>query len=97
MGMLDKILKYATPVLLVLIFSSELIGILAPQGMSQEDHEYQVKIHDLEQDKEKLEHANKQIEDKLENFKNEILKNDSIVDGYDSSQLDSAFADYFKR
>ena len=97
MGRIDKIIRYAIPILLVLIFSSELIGILAPQGMSQEYHEYQLKIHDLEQEKAELAKENKKYEDQIENFKNEILKNDSIIDNANIIQLDSMFTNYFKR
>ena len=97
MGSLDKILKYATPILLALIFSSELIGIFAPQGMSQEDHEYQLRIHDLEQEKAEIAKENKKYEEQIENFKNEILKNDSIIDSANISQLDSMFTNYFER
>ena len=97
MGMLDKILKYATPILLALILTSELIGILAPQGMSQEDHEYQVKIHDLEQEKEELKKDNEKKDEKLNQFINEKTKIDSITDGYNTNQLDSFFTDFLTR
>lgn len=80
--------------LVVVVFQ----GILStPKGISEAEQAYRVRIHDLRQEKALLMQENNNLEIKINSFENEILKNDSIVSGYTTNQLDSAFADYFKR
>jgi hypothetical protein len=68
-----------------------------PEGINPEEELYRLKIHDLNQEKAQHLKTIKGLETKINNFENEILQNDSIVNSFTNDQLDSAFADYFKR
>jgi hypothetical protein len=69
----------------------------APKGISPEEELYRLKIHDLGQEKLILIKQNDSLNNKLNSFENEILKNDSIIDNSTNEQLDSMFTEYFKR
>lgn len=66
-----------------------------PEGISEEEHAFRVRIHDLNQENQELLDKNKKLEDKLILFEDEIIKNDSIIHNSTTQQLDSMFTDYF--
>jgi len=57
--------------------------------------ETEIKLHDIEQEKELLEKKNHQLNYKIKLFENEVLTNDSIIDNSTTKQLDSLFTNYF--
>ena len=84
-------------VLLSVLVLNSVIGWFIPQGMTNEEHELKLKLHDLEIEKAVLEDHNDRLEFKIKGFKDEIIKNDSVVDNATNEQLDSLFSDYFNR
>jgi hypothetical protein len=52
------------------------------------DLSYEIKLHDLIKER-------KTLQNKLNFYQNEIKKNDTIINHYDSFQLDSFFTNYF--
>jgi hypothetical protein len=91
----SKLFTYIIVGLLILIL---LQGFFTPlDGITPEEEIYRLKIHDLNQDNAKLEYENMKLHTQLNNFEDEILKNDSIIDNSSVEQLDSMFTDYFGR
>ena len=90
-------MKYALPILLVILVVTNLMSIFDSDGISQEEHDLKVKLHDLEQENSILETKNNHYETQIKTFEDEILKSDSIIDNSTSEQLDSLFTDYFSR
>lgn len=91
--MIKKYFEYIVlGLLLVVIIQSYFIT----SGVSEEEVNYLLKIKDLEQEKELLLKENDELESKIINFKDEIIKNDTIIDNYTKLQLDSFFTDYLK-
>jgi uncharacterized ion transporter superfamily protein YfcC len=84
-------------ILLAVLVLNSVIGWFIPQGMTNEEHELKLKLHDLEIEKAVLEDHNDRLEFKIKGFKDEIIKNDSVVDNATNEQLDSLFSDYFNR
>jgi hypothetical protein len=96
--MLNKYLKVENFILLILLFLA--VNAFIPfgnTGMSQDEHEYKLQIHDLKQEKQELLNEIDTLETHIISFENEILKNDSIIDNADINQLDSMFTAYFNR
>jgi|TARA_Y100000310_G_scaffold167497_1_gene167269 hypothetical protein len=69
----------------------------SPSGISEEEHAFKVAIHDLNQKNLALLEVNKQLENHIKSFEDEILKNDSIIHNSTTEQLDSMYTDYFRR
>ncbi len=84
-------------ILLAVLVLNSFISWFIPQGMTNEEHELKLKLHDLEIEKAVLEDHNDRLEFKIKGFKDEIIKNDSVVDNATNEQLDSLFSDYFNR
>jgi uncharacterized ion transporter superfamily protein YfcC len=84
-------------ILLAVLVLNSFISWFIPQGMTNEEHELKLKLHDLEIEKSILEDHNDRLEFKIKGFKDEIIKNDSVVDNATNEQLDSLFSDYFNR
>jgi len=80
--------------LLVIIFIQGFLK--APEGISEEEEIYRIKIHDLNQEKVALKIEIVKRDSQINTFKNERTKIDSIVDGYSVNQLDSFYTDFFK-
>lgn len=93
--MLNKYFNYIVLGLIVIVIVQGFFTV--PSGMSEEEHAYKLKIHDLKQERAELLNKNTELEEKLNSFEDEILKNDSIIDNATSTQLDSMFTDYFNR
>lgn len=91
--------KNIVTILLIIVLIVQVGGMFfsVPEGMSEEEYLYRIKVHDLNQEKAELLKINNKLEYKIKTFKDEILKNDSIVGSYSNEQLDSAFSDYFSR
>ena len=80
--------------LLVIIFIQGFFSV--PKGITEEEELYRLKIHDLNQEKViQLEIINN-LQNKINSFKDEKNKIDSITDGYSNNQLDSFYTDFFK-
>lgn len=92
---MSKPLTYIIIGLLILIIAQGFFT--TPEGITPEEELYRLKIHDLNQEKAELQLENLKLHTKLNDFENEILKNDSIIDNSTTEQLDSMFTDYFKR
>ena len=73
-----------------------LIAFLIPSNQ-EINIENEIKLHDIERQRELLEKQNHQLNYKIKLFENEILKNDSVIDNSTHEQLDSLFLDYFAR
>ena len=69
----------------------------SPEGISPEEELYRLKIHDLNQEKTILLQSIDTLETKINTFKDERTKIDSVTDGYTTNQLDSFYTDYFSR
>ena len=83
---------------IVLLLIVVVQGFFKPKiGISEKEQTLNIKIHDLKQEKELLLKVNSQLETRINNFKDEIIKNDSIIDNATIVQLDSLFTEYFKR
>ena len=94
---MEKVAKYILPALLIIVIATNLLSAFIPRGMSEDEHLLKVRLHDLEQENIILEKANNQYEVKIKKFEDEILKSDSVISNASIDQLDSLFADYFKR
>ena len=81
--------------LLVILVINSIIGWFIPKGISYDQLETEIKLHDLEQQKAIWTDENDRLQFKIKSFKYEILQNDSIVDNADIHGLDSMFTDYF--
>jgi len=93
-------MKYLTKeniILLLLIIIVFLQFFKSPEGISEEEVAYKLKINDLNNDKMILLRENNKLESKLSYFKDEIIKNNATVDSASIEQLDSMFATYFNR
>ena len=88
--------KHFTKIVLIGILIVICQGFFSfPEGMSEEEHAFKVRIHDLNQENQQLLDKNNKLEDKLILFEDEIIKNDSIIHNSTTEQLDSMFTDYF--
>ncbi len=83
--------------LLIVLVINNFIGWFIPKGMTNEEHELQLKLHDLKNANFVLQESNERLQSKINTFKDEILKNDSIIDNSNINELDSMFTDYFSR
>jgi len=95
--MLNISIEKIIVILLAVLVLNSFISWFIPQGMTNEEHELKLKLHDLEIEKSILEDHNDRLEFKIKGFKDEIIKNDSVVDNATNEQLDSLFSDYFNR
>lgn len=95
--MLNISIEKIIVILLAVLVLNSFISWFIPQGMTNEEHELKLKLHDLEIEKSIMEDHNDRLEFKIKGFKDEIIKNDSVVDNATNEQLDSLFSDYFNR
>ena len=82
-------------ILLFLLFDS--FNPFSSRGINEAEELYRMKIHDLNQEKVILLKENNQLETKINDFKNERSKIDSITNGYSNVQIDSFYTKYFER
>jgi len=82
-------------ILLFLLFDS--FNPFSERGINEREEIYRLKIHDLSQDKIILQRENNNFQTKINDFKDERNKIDSITDDYNSIQIDSFYTEYFKR
>jgi len=80
--------------LLVIIFIQGFFK--GQEGISEEEELYRIKIHDLNQDKTILLNDINKLESKINKFKDEKSKIDSITDNYSNNQIDSFYTEFFK-
>ena len=92
--MKDKI-NYIILVLLIIIVFLQFFK--TPEGISESEMTYRLKVHDLTQQKILLLKENSKLESKLNYFKDEIILNNASVDSSIIEQLDSMFTAYFDR
>ncbi len=79
-----------------------LLAIIMIQGFLNESNDeagelYRNRIEELTSQKIDLIQKNNDLENKINNFKDERTKIDSITDSYTPMQVDSFFANYFAR
>ena len=89
-------IKYFPYIVLVLL------AVIMFQGFLNKPYDewlqdYRNRIDSLTRDKIELMQANNDLELKINNFKYEIIKSDSIVSNATNEQLDSMFTNYFNR
>lgn len=91
-------MKYLTKENIIIIFLGVLIfNSFIPLNSDRiPDLEYEMKLHDLEQDKMIQIKKNHQLEFKIKKFQNDKSKIDSITNGYNPTQIDSFFTDFFQ-
>jgi len=87
-------IQYIIIGLLVLIFVQGFFSV--PEGISESELEYRLEVQRLNDDKQRLLKKNYELENKINSFKDEIIKNDSITDNYSKPQLDSFLTNYFE-
>lgn len=92
--MIKKNFEYIILSLVLVVFIQGFFK--APEGISEEEEIYRIKIHDLNQEKVALKIEIVKRDSQINTFKNERTKIDSIVDGYSVNQLDSFYTDFFK-
>ena len=93
--MIEKYFSYIAIGLLVIIMIQGSFN--KGNDFNEENKMLKGAIDNLTQDKIKLLQKNDSLHDKIYSFEDEILKNDSIIDNSTNEQLDSMFANYFKR
>ncbi len=93
--MIKKNFEYIVIGLILIVFVQGFFS--TPQGISEEEEMYRLKIHDLNQEKAELLKQNNELEIKINSFKNEYNKIDSITNDYTNLQVDSFFTEFFNR
>jgi len=95
---MQKIYKYSIQILLVILIISNLLVLFSGSDrITEKEQELNIKIYDLQRKNKENKEKIYKYELNIKIFKNEILKNDSIIDNSSINELDSMFSDYFKR
>jgi len=92
-------MKYLTKenIIIVLIIFIIAQGFFkGKQGASEEEVLYRIKINELTNQKIELITKNNDLERKINTFKDERTKIDSVVSDYTPNQIDSFYTAYFK-
>ena len=92
-------MKYLTKenIIITLIIFVFIQGFFSvPSGVSEEEVLYRIKINELTNQKIDLIQKNNDLETKINTFKDERTKIDSIVSDYSTNQLDSFYTDFFR-
>lgn len=83
-------------IIALLLFFSYDIFFPIKDGISREDLKTEIELHDLEQENNLLKKRNNQYQVKINRFKDEKSKIDSITNEYNVTQIDSFYTNYFK-
>jgi hypothetical protein len=92
---IKKNFEYIVIGLILIVFFQGFFSV--PKGITPEEEMYRLKIHDLNQEKAELLKKNNDLEIKINSFKNEYNKIDSITNDYSNLQVDSFFTEFFNR
>jgi predicted nuclease with TOPRIM domain len=93
--MLKKYFEFIIIGLLILLFVQGFLN--SPEGISEKEKDYLITINSLENDKTQLLKENSNLEAKINTFKDDYKKIDSVTNAYSNNQLDSFFTDFFNR
>ena len=92
--MIKKNFEYIVIGLILIVFVQGFFSV--PEGISESELQYQLEVQRLNDEKQLLLKKNNELENKINSFKDEIIKNDSITDNYSKPQLDSFLTNYFE-
>lgn len=83
--------------IILLVLGFIVFNIFIPVNSQQTSNiDYEIKLHDMEQELNLKQKIINQKDFKIKKFKNEKNKIDSVTDSYNVNQLDSFYTDFFK-